>query len=160
MATASSSAAAGTHAADRTLTITRTLDAPARARVQGLVAARAPRALVGPARLTLPECKVDFRPGGSFFMLMRSPEGNDHRLRGTYREIDPPTRIACTWAWEGEDGKLGHETMLTVSFADAGEKTRLTLHQAVFESVEARDSHNDGWTTCLERLAAYVAQAA
>ena len=46
------------------------------------------------------------------------------------------------------------------SFSEAGDKTRLTLHQAVFESLEARDAHNDGWTTCLERLAAYVAQAA
>jgi uncharacterized protein YndB with AHSA1/START domain len=160
MATASSSAPAGTHAADRTLTITRTLDAP---RALAFKVWSQPEHLArwwGPRGFTLPECKVDFRAGGSFFMLMRSPEGNDHRLRGTYREIDPPARIACTWAWEDEDGKLGHETVLTVSFAEAGEKTRLTLHQAVFESLEARDSHNDGWTTCLERLAAYVAQAA
>ena len=93
-------------------------------------------------------------------MLMRSPEGTDHRLHGTYREIAPPERIACTWAWEDENGQLGHETTLTVSFAEERGKTKLTLHQAVFETVESRDAHDDGWTTCLERFAAYVQQAA
>jgi uncharacterized protein YndB with AHSA1/START domain len=155
MATASSSAVA-----DRTLTITRTLDAP---RALAFKVWSQPEHLArwwGPRGYTLPRCEMDFRPGGAFYLVMRSPEGTDHRLRGTYREIAPPERIACTWAWEDDEGKLGHETMLTVSFSEAGDKTRLTLHQAVFESLEARDAHNDGWTTCLERLAAYVAQAA
>jgi len=146
--------------ADRTLVITRILGAP---RALVFKAWTQPEHLArwwGPRGFTLPECKVDFRVGGRFYMLMRSPEGTDHRLHGTYREIAPPDRLVCTWAWEDEDGRLGHETRLTVSFAEDGEKTRLTLHQAVFESVEARDSHDDGWTTCLERFAAYVEQAA
>jgi uncharacterized protein YndB with AHSA1/START domain len=160
MATASSSAPADARVADRALTITRTLDAP-RALVFKIWSQ--PEHLArwwGPRGFTLPECKVDFRPGGSFFMLMRSPEGTEHRVRGVYREIAPPERIACSWAWEDAEGKLGHETLLTVSFAEAGTKTRLTLHQAVFESDSARDAHEDGWTTCLERLAAYVHQVA
>jgi uncharacterized protein YndB with AHSA1/START domain len=156
MATASSD----TPVADRTLVITRVLDAP---RELAFKVWTQPEHLArwwGPRGYTLPECKVDFRPGGAFYMLMRSPEGTDHRLRGTYRDIAPPERIACTWAWEDEEGKLGHETILTVSFAEDRGKTKLTLHQAVFESVQARDDHNDGWTTCLERLATYIEQAA
>jgi uncharacterized protein YndB with AHSA1/START domain len=154
--------AASTEAAvaDRTLVITRMLGAP---RALVFKAWTHPEHLArwwGPRGYTLPECKVDFRPGGAFFMLMRSPEGTDHRLRGTYREITPPERLVCTWAWEDEDGTLGHETVLTVSFAEEGDKTKLTLHQAVFESVTARDAHNEGWTRCLERLAAYVEEAA
>jgi hypothetical protein len=46
---------------------------------------------------------------------------------------------------------------VTVTFADFGGKTKLTLHQAVFESVTARDSHKGGWTSCLERFASYLA---
>jgi uncharacterized protein YndB with AHSA1/START domain len=160
MATASSSAPAGTPVAERTLTITRTLDAP---RTLAFKVWSQPEHLArwwGPRGFTLPRCEMEFRPGGAFYLVMRSPEGTDHRLRGVYREIAPPERIACTWAWEDDEGKLGHETILTISFAEAGEKTRLTLHQAVFESREARDAHQDGWTTCLERLAAYVQQVA
>ena len=156
MATASNDAPV----ADRTLIITRMLDAP---RALVFKAWSQPEHLArwwGPRGFTLPECKVDFREGGAFFMLMRSPEGNDHRLRGMYQEIAPPERIACTWAWEDDAGQLGHETKLTVSFAEERGKTKLTLHQAVFESVAARDSHNEGWSTCLDRFAAYVEQIA
>jgi hypothetical protein len=46
-----------------------------------------------------------------------------------------------------------------VTFEDDHEKTKLTLHQAVFESVTARDLHNGGWTTTLDRLAEYLARA-
>ena len=38
-------------------------------------------------------------------------------------------------------GKPGHETLVTVTFADEDGKTRLTFQQAVFKSVEDRDSH-------------------
>src|SRR6266566_823628 len=55
--------------------------------------------------------------------------------------------------WEDSEGKPGHETVLTVSFAEHGAKTKLTLHQAVFESVTARDAHQSGWTGGLDRLA-------
>jgi len=33
----------------------------------------------------------------------------------------------------------------------------LTLHQGVFETVAARDSHKDGWSSTLQRLADYLA---
>jgi len=50
---------------------------------------------------------------------------------------------------------------VTVTFADAGRgTTRLTLHQALFETESARDAHQAGWTSCLERFAAYLAGAA
>jgi hypothetical protein len=35
----------------------------------------------------------------------------------------------------------------------------LTMHQAVFESVTARDAHQVGWTSSLECLAEYLATA-
>jgi uncharacterized protein YndB with AHSA1/START domain len=73
-----------------------------------------------------------------------------------FREIKPPERLVFTWAWEDENGKLGHETLVTVTMTEQGSKTKLTLHQAVFESVTARDAHNTGWTSSIERLAAYV----
>jgi uncharacterized protein YndB with AHSA1/START domain len=46
---------------------------------------------------------------------------------------------------------------VTVTFADLGGKTKLTLHQAVFESITARDAHEGGWTGCLDRFADYLA---
>ncbi len=146
-------------APERVLVLTRVLDAP---RALVFRAWTRPEHLVrwwGPKGFTAPSCQMDVRPGGAFRILMRSPEGTDHRVRGVYREIVEPERLVFTWAWEDEDGRLGHETVVTVTLAEQGAKTELTLHQAVFESVTARDSHKGGWTECLERLAEYLASA-
>ena len=153
------SASAAARPAERELVITRVFDAP---RPLVFKAWTKPEHLVrwwGPQGFTTPSCTMDVRPGGAFRLCMRSPEGTDHWLRGVYREIVEPERLVCTWAWEDAEGKPGHETLLTVSFAEHGGKTKLTLHQAVFESVTARDSHQGGWTECLDRLAEYLAEA-
>ena len=59
----------------------------------------------------------------------------------------------------GSGDRWSPETLLTVSFAEHGGKTRLTVHQAVFESVTARDLHNGGWSSSLDRLAEFLAKA-
>jgi uncharacterized protein YndB with AHSA1/START domain len=46
--------------------------------------------------------------------------------------------------------------LLTVTFADLGGRTGLTLHQAVFESVTARDDYRRGWSSSLGKLAEYI----
>src|SRR3989475_7763864 len=99
----------------------------------------------------MPSCKLDARPGGAFRFCMRSPEGTDHWLRGVYREIVEPERLVCTWAWEGAEGKPRHETLLTVTFAEHGAKTKLTPHQAVFETVTARHWPPDGLASAPDR---------
>ncbi len=145
---------------ERVLVITRVLDAP---RVLVFKVWTQPEHLVrwwGPSGFTLPDCKVELQEGGAFRCHMRSPEGTNHHMHGVYREIVAPERLSFTWAWIDEAGQRGHETLVTVLLEEAGaqgEKTRLTLHHAVFESESARDAHNGGWTECFERLAAYVA---
>ncbi len=165
MAAKSSAATKSAESAQPELTITRVLDAP-----RDLVFRvwTRPEHLVrwwGPGGFTLPQCKMDLRPGGAFHYIMRSGEegcsgshspNTEHRLRGVFREIKPPERLVFTWAWEDENGQLGHETLVTVTMVEQGAKTKLTLHQAVFESVTSRDAHNAGWSESMLRLAAYV----
>jgi uncharacterized protein YndB with AHSA1/START domain len=141
---------------ERVLVLTRVFDAPPNLMFKAWTE---PEHLVrwwGPHGFTMPSCKMDLRPGGAFRYQMRSAEGTDHWLQGTFREIDEPKRLVLTWAWEDDGGKPGHETLLTVTFADYNGKTKLTMHQAEFETESARDAHNQGWTGALERLAAYV----
>ena len=145
-------------AAERELVITRVFDAPPHLVFKAWTE---PERLVrwwGPQGFTTPSCTMDVRPGGAFRFCMRSPEGIDHWLQGVYREIVEPERLVCTWAWEDAKGKPGHETLLTVTFAEHGAKTKLTLHQAVFETVTARNGHQEGWTSALDRLAECLAK--
>jgi uncharacterized protein YndB with AHSA1/START domain len=114
----------------------------------------------GPQGFATISCVMDVRPGGGWFRCMRAPDGSEHHKRGVYREVVEPERLVFTYATEDADGKLDHQTLVTVTFADFGGKTKLTLHQAVFESVTARESHEGGWTSCLERFAIYLAEFA
>jgi uncharacterized protein YndB with AHSA1/START domain len=151
------SAAAET--AQRELVITRVFDAP---RALLFKAWTEPDRLVrwwGPQGFTTPFCTMDLRPGGAFRFCMRSSEGTDHWLQGVYREIVEPERLVCTWAWEDAEGNTGHATLVTVTFAEHGAKTKLTLHHAVFESVTARDAHQGGWVGALDCLAEYLTNA-
>lgn len=80
-------------------------------------------------------------------------------MQGVYREIVEPERLVFTHAWEDKDGKPKHETLVTITFAEHDGKTKLTFHQAIFESIESRDSHGEGWSESLDRLEEYLAEA-
>jgi uncharacterized protein YndB with AHSA1/START domain len=112
----------------------------------------------GPQGFTTAHCEMDLRPGGAYRICMRSPEGTEHWQRGCAASSSKPERLVFTSAWEDREGRPGHETVVTVSFGEYGAKTKLTLHQAVFETVTARDLHQGGWSSALECLADYLAQ--
>ena len=81
------------------------------------------------------------------------------RQRGVYQEIVKPERLVFTYAFEDNAGRPLHQTVVTVTFADEKGRTKLTLHQAIFESVSARDDHVRGWAEALEHLAEYLMRA-
>jgi uncharacterized protein YndB with AHSA1/START domain len=147
---------AGTSTAERELVVTRLIDAPRRLVFKAWTQPEHIARWWGPQGYTTIHCDMDIRVGGAYRFGMRSPQGSEHWKRGIYREIVEPERIVFTFAWENADGALGHELLTTVTFAEDGTKTRLTLHQAVFETTEDRASHGTGWTSCLGRFADYV----
>jgi uncharacterized protein YndB with AHSA1/START domain len=142
--------------AERELVITRIFDAPCRLVFKMWTE---PEHLVcwwGPRGSTTISGRMDVRPGGTWLRLMRAPDGSIIRKHGVYREIVEPERLVLTYVTDDLVGNPGPETLVTVTFADLGGKTRLTLHQAGFESVAAREAHQGGWTSCLERLAEHL----
>jgi uncharacterized protein YndB with AHSA1/START domain len=155
---AARAAAVATSAAPE-LIITRVFDAP---RSLVFEAWTQPEHLArwwGPQGFTTIAGEMDVRPGGAWFRVMRSPEGALYTKRGIYREIVAPERLVFTYVNEAADGTLDAETLVTVTFEEQGAGTRLTLHHTGFESVESRDAHQGGWTSCMERFAEYLAAA-
>jgi len=142
---------------ERELVITRILDAPRDVVFRAWTEPDRVARWWGPQGFVTTYCDMDIRPGGAFRVCMRSPEGAEHWKQGIYREIVAPERLAFTFAWEDAEGKPGHQTLVTVTLADRGGRTELTLHQAVFEAVAARDDHRRGWTSTLQRFAEYLA---
>ncbi|MGH7779154.1 MAG: SRPBCC domain-containing protein [Candidatus Binataceae bacterium] len=149
-----------TEPAERTLVITRVFDAP---RALVFKAWTQPRHLArwwGPAGYSLASCEMDLRPGGAYRFQMKSPEGVINSWHGVVREIAEPERIVWTCFIDNADGTLfSGETVLTVTLEDFAGKTRLALHQAVFETTALRDAHSNGWNGAFVRLAEHLASA-
>lgn len=149
----------GAVAQDRQLVITRVFDAPVSLVYRMWTDPEHIRQWLAPRGFTIPHSEGEMRQGGAWRSCMRTPDGKDLWLSGVYTELVPDKRIAFTHAWE-DGGKRGHETVVTITLEGHEGKTRLTLHQAPFESVESRDGHGGGWGECLDKLAEHLAEAA
>lgn len=148
---------AATEPQDRALVITRLLDAPRSLAFKVWTQPEHVVRWLGPRGFTSPSCKMDVQPGGGYRASIRSREGTEIWMQGVYREVVEPERLVFTFAWEDDDGKPGFETLVTVTFEEQGDNTKLTFRQAVFDTTESRDSHDGGWNECFDRLEAYLA---
>jgi len=110
----------------------------------------------GPRGFTIHSCEADARPGGVFRLCMRSPEGVDYWVRGTYREVLAPERLVVHCSADDAHGVERLEEVITVQFADEGGRTRLTLHATAAgtgpEAAAMLRGMERGWSETLERL--------
>jgi uncharacterized protein YndB with AHSA1/START domain len=141
---------------NRVLVVTRSFAAPRSRVFRAFTDRNEMKRWFGPEGFTISACAIDLRVGGAYRVVMRSPQGTEHIVRGVYQEISKPERLAFTWAWEDDDGELGAETVVTVSFAENDGKTQLRLSHRRFESKKARDAHKGGWISTLVCLAEHL----
>jgi uncharacterized protein YndB with AHSA1/START domain len=102
---------------------------------------------------TVDAAESELRVGGRYRVAMRMPSGL-HVATGVYRRIDPPSRLVFTWRWEEGEGPKEGETLVTLEFYERGEATELVLIHEGFGSTDARDGHEQGWTSALGKLEA------
>lgn len=141
---------------DRVLLITRELDAAVADVYAAFTQADQLLQWWSPENFSSTQCAVDVRIGGHYRIGIRSPEGVEHVMSGRYREVQPNERLVFSFAWE-MDGRPGPETLVTVTFTAQGKGTRLVFRQAFFSSVQERDSHQQGWSGCLDKLQRHLA---
>jgi uncharacterized protein YndB with AHSA1/START domain len=146
--------------AEREVTITRVFDAP---RALVFKAWTDPKHLAqwwGPKGFTNPVCEIDARVGGALRMHMRAPDGTIYPMKGEIRELAPPERLVFTNIAVDAAGNHLLEGLTTVTFADQGGKTKLTLHthaKAVVDYAAAYlQGMEAGWTQSIDKLEAFV----
>lgn len=148
-----------TPSATRELRITRIFDAP---RELVFKAWTDPQHLInwwGPRGSFTPKCEMDARPGGSYQFLMRASSGREVIWSGVCREFIAPEKLVLTCSVRNLDGTvISAETVLTLTLEDQQGKTRLTLHQGVFDSEQNREAHSRGWSDALDRIGEYLAR--
>src|SRR6201981_2378158 len=80
--------------AEREITITRVFDAPRAMVFKAWTDAKELAQWWGPKGFTNPVCELDVRVGGAIRIHMRSPDGSVYPMKGDFREIVPPERLA------------------------------------------------------------------
>ena len=129
---------------DREVKVTRSFRAP-RALVYRAYTepALVRRWLLGPPGWTMPICEMDVRVGGQYRWRWQSDDkGNEFGFSGTFREVQPPSRIVHTEAYDpGTVGGPypGEPALVTVTFTEDGGVTTMTS-LIDFGSKEARDA--------------------
>ncbi len=153
-----------TPVAERELTITRILDAPRELVFKVWTDPKHLAQWWGPQGFTNPVCEIDLRPGGALRIVMRAPDGAEHPMTGIYREIVAPERLVFTTVAVDSAGNHLLEGLTTVTFAEHGDKTKLTVRTGAVGLVAAAarmlEGMEAGWTQSIDRLEAYVRRAA
>ncbi len=113
--------------------------------------------------ITLTVCEIDLRVGGNYCYVMRAPDGVNHGMEGTYREIVPPERLVYTERYVTQHFE-SNEALVTVTFTERHGKTTLSS-LSLYRSREDRDGHLNagmeaGAAETLERLAEHLATMA
>jgi uncharacterized protein YndB with AHSA1/START domain len=80
---------------------TRQFDAPLELVFDVLTDPEHVRNWFAPFKDRVTECSIDLRVGGSYHIILVTPEGEECSFRGTYLEIEAPTRTVATWLFEG-----------------------------------------------------------
>lgn len=104
-----------------------------------------------PGPMTVSLAEIDLRPGGAYRIHMRNPEGQEHRVSGVYREVDPPKRVVYSWGWDGDHPVK--DSTVTVEFIERGDATEVVLTHAGIAHAPEREGHEKGWTAILEKFA-------
>jgi uncharacterized protein YndB with AHSA1/START domain len=80
-------------------------------------------------------CSIDLRVGGNYHYVFVTDDGRECSFRGTFLEVEPPTRTVETWLF---DGWPGVEAVETVELREADGVTKLT-HRLAFRDKAGRD---------------------
>ena len=112
-----------------------------------------------------PEIKLtvlefNFRVGGAYRFAYHVPHGPVMTVNGTYRSIEPPSRIVFSWNIEPPDEHAGLQSEVVVVITAAGDGCELHIRHEQLTQADAAKRHSEGWHGALDRLAALLRSAA
>ena len=108
---------------------------------------------MGPGEVKALLVETNVRTGGHYRWLMQSPDGEQHDVSGVYREVIPNEKLVFTWAWKSTPER---ESLVTLTFKPDGGGTLMTLLHEQFFDEDARDRHQGGWSSAMEKLDKYL----
>jgi uncharacterized protein YndB with AHSA1/START domain len=99
-------------------------------------------------------CSIDLRVGGEYHIVFVTDDGTECSFRGTYLEVERPTRIVETWLFEGWPDA---EAVETVELHETDGVTKVTVKLA-FRDKAGRDhmGKTDGQEDSWDKMEDYL----
>ena len=117
------------------MVVTREFDAPIELVFDVLTKPEHVRKHVAPFGEEVTVCSIDLRVKGNYHYVFVTEDGRACSFRGTFLEVEPPTRIVDTWMF---DGWPGVEAVESVDLHETDGVTKLTWKLA-FRDTAGRD---------------------
>src|SRR5258708_19834752 len=124
------------------LTIIRTFDAPREVVWKAWTNPGMLKQWWGPDNVTIPECKVDLRVGGEFYIVMEAGEGmgpykgTKWPMKAEFTVVEPNSQLSYTaQAWvEGDKEETTIDQTTEVTLAEEDGKTKVTIIPAIHKT--------------------------
>jgi len=103
---------------------------------------------------TMTVCSIDLRVGGNYHMVFVTEDGTECSFRGTFLEVEPPTRTVKTWLFEGWPDA---EAVESTDLHETDGVTKLT-NKLAFRAKAGRDHMTtfDGMEDSFDNMKEYV----
>ena len=139
---------------DLEIVITREFDAPIQLVFDVLTKPEHVRNWFAPFTCQVTVCSIDLRVGGDYHIVFVTDDGTECSFRGTYHEVEPPTRTVQTWLFEGWPDAHAIES---TDLHETDGVTTLT-NKLAFRDKAGRDhmTKSDGAEDSFDKLEDYV----
>jgi uncharacterized protein YndB with AHSA1/START domain len=110
----------------------------------------------GPKGFTIHSCETDARPGGTFKLCLRAPDGKDYWVRGEFREVAAPAHLVIRCTADDDKGVARLEETIDVTFSEERGRTTVSLHATARgpsdEAARMLKGMDQGWAQTIDRL--------
>jgi uncharacterized protein YndB with AHSA1/START domain len=133
---------------------TRGFDAPIELVFDVLTKPEHVRRWFAPFTCVVTECAIDLRVGGDYHMVFVTEDGTECSFRGTFLQVEPPTRTVQTWRFEGWPEA---DAVESVDLHETDGVTTLTMKLA-FRDKAGRDhmTSSDGQEDSFDKMEDYL----
>jgi uncharacterized protein YndB with AHSA1/START domain len=127
---------------DLDVLITREFDAPIALVFDVLTKPEHVSRWFAPHGCEMKECSIDLRVGGNYHQVFVTGDGTECSFRGTYLEIEPPTRTVETYVF---GGRPHLDAVETVELHEAGGVTKMTIRTTYRDKASRDESIRGGF---------------
>lgn len=143
---------------DREVKMERSFDAPVSLVFDALTKPEHVRVHFSPDPVPLHICEIDLRVGGKYHYAWYAPGGFECSFRGTFLEIERPTRLVATWLFEGWPDDEAVETMTLREVEGVTTMTDILRFKDRASLGDHLQGDNEGMQTSFDKLEDLLAE--